>query len=455
VPTGDDNGAAAAARPARWSSADIALVAGISALAALLRLMFVEQWSLGPAEGDTWRVVTSPLGESLSDADVASHPLYYLMLRELLERGVLAGATEGWLRLPSAFAGCLLAPLVALTARPLLGRAAATLAALVVAVHPACIAASQTAAPAVFAAVCAVLAGALAGRRWRGGSVLAAALAGGCHPLGWAAAAGMMLAAAQPAWLERAPRSAALALLAVAAPVLLSCGDGAAWTLTALAVLAFGLSLPSGPGFAAAALLPLALGGASWWWWPAAGEAAFVVSAPAVAMLASWSCVQFARAAVAGLAARPSVARLVAAAPAALLLGELATGSFLYFSVYGGGRAGWRAARAAVAAAREPGQELVVYAGRGVDVLRAYLRPNHWRQDGGDPHPGLTVEPLAVAADVRRDQLARAGALVVLQLDELARVADERAELEVVGLWPGPRSVGDGALYVLRRRAAD
>ena len=34
-------------------------------------------------------------------------------------------------------------------------------------------------------------------------------------------------------------------------------------------------------------------------------------------------------------------------------------------------------------------------------------------------------------------------------------VRDARAEFEVIALWPGPKAVGDGSLYVLRRRDAD
>ena len=458
---GDDtDGSAAApgstpARPGRWTAADIASLAGVSVVAALLRLMFVEQWSFGPVEAETWRVVTSPAPGGAGVQDAASHPFYYLLLRELLERGVLAGTTEGWLRLPSAFAGCLLVPLVALAARPRLGRASATLAAVIVAVHPGCVAASQTASPAVFAAVFAVLAGALAGKRWRLLAVVSLVLAGGCHPLGWSAGLGMMLAATAPAWLERAPRAAALALVAVAAPMVLRLGDGSAWTLSGLAALAFGLSLPSRCGFAAAALLPLAAGGAAWWWQPATGDAALLLSAPPLAMLAAWSCARFAGAVTRELRARPAVARLVAAAPAVILLGELWTATFLYYAVYDGGRAVWRAARSAVAAARAPGRDLVVYADRGVDVLRTYLRPNHWRDAARDAHPGVVVQPLAAAAGARREQLARAGALVVLQRDELPLVRDARAEFEVIALWPGPKAVEDGSLYVLRRRDAD
>ncbi|MGC6487962.1 MAG: phospholipid carrier-dependent glycosyltransferase, partial [Planctomycetota bacterium] len=176
---GDGTGESAAEReehraaPGRWTGADIAALVGLTALAALLRLLFVEQWSYGPTEGETWRLVSSPLADSLAAEDARSHPLYYLLLRQLLEQGVLAGATEGWLRLPSVFAGCLTAPLVALAARPLLGRAAAMLAALVVAVHPACVEAGQTAAPAAFATLFAVLAGALVGRGWRTAGVAA------------------------------------------------------------------------------------------------------------------------------------------------------------------------------------------------------------------------------------------------------------------------------------------
>lgn len=442
----------------RWSTSDLFVLAAISAVAAAVRLFGVELWSLGPAEAVTWRAVTCPLDGSehaFSSSPQVGYPLYFLMLRELLEQGLLPGNTEGWLRLPSAFAGGLVTPLVALLARPLLGRATGTLAALTVAVHPACVAASQTASPEVFASAVALLAGVLAMRGWLVLGCLAVVVAGACHPLGWPAAAGLVLATRPPRWLAEPQRGWLLVLALASAPVLAELCAGPVWTGVMLAVAAVWLRLPRARGLVLAALLPLATAGLWWWWTPAVDRAACVVATPVVAMLAAWSCVQFARVVAPGLGLSRAVARLVAAAPTVVLLGELLTATFLYFAVYDGSRSAWRSARTAVAAARAPGRDLVVVAGAGAGVMRTYLRPNHWRDMAQDPHPGVVVEHLAYTRAAREEQARRDGVLFVLLPSELHALGDALGDLVVVDLWSGSKADGDASLYVMRRRSGD
>ncbi len=176
----------------RWTGCDLALLAGVSLLAIALRLLLIEQWSFGVAEAATWKAVTSPAAGDVAaffSTSEGRYPLVFLLMRGLFDAGVLPGSTEGWMRLPFAFAGCLLAPLVALYARPLLGRGVGLLAAVAVAVHPGLVEASQTAHPAVFAVAASLAAGVAAMRGWRWPAYALVALAGGCHPLGWLGAA--------------------------------------------------------------------------------------------------------------------------------------------------------------------------------------------------------------------------------------------------------------------------
>lgn len=441
----------------RWNGADLFLLAAISLLAAALRLLLIEQWSFGISEGETWRAITMPMtGDDGFAATVqSSYPGVFLLLRWLVESGVLPGVTEGWLRLPFAFAGCLVTPLVAVFARPLLGRTAGHLAALAVAVYPVQIAASQAAHPAVFAAAAALAAGVLSMRGLRWSSYLLVAVAGGCHPMGWFAAIGMLLATRPPRWLQRLPRALVVLLAVPALPLLPDLVHGPAVAALLLAATAFALRLPDGRSLAFGWLLPLAAGGAWWWADPEVGATVRVVSSPMVALLAAWSCVQFARTVNHRLDVSAVVRRLVGAAPAVMLVGELLTATFLYFAVYEGGRAAWRDARAALSAARKPGVDLVVVAGRGVDVMRAYLRPNHWRDLRRDAHAGIVVESFAEDVEQRELQVTKEGALFVLQHDERRLLGERADEFVVVALWPCPTADGDGSLYVMRRRKPD
>lgn len=440
----------------RWQSVDLVALGVISLLAAALRLLFIEQWSFGPHEAVTWRALTAPLAgheDSFASSREAAFPLVYLLLRELLERGVLPGMTEGWLRLPFAFAGCLVTPLVALWARPLLGRAAGVLAALAVAVHPTCVTSSQTADPAVFAAAAALLAGVFSTRGWRLLAAGAVVIAGLCHPLGWFAAGGVALIGRAPKWWDHAGAGWLLSLVPLAAPAILGLGYGPAWTAALLACLALRGGLPQARFFAGALLLPLAAAGLWWWSDPSVVAAARAITAPFVVACAAWACVQFARAAAGLLEVSAPVGRMVGAAPLLMLIGELLAASFLYFTVYEGDRSAWRDARSAVAAMRKPGEDLVVVAGRGVDVLRTYLRPNHWRRPGENVHAGVEVRALASGEEARRAQLEEEGAVFVLLPDERDSMGPAAVELVVLALWPSPKAMGDGSLYVMRRRA--
>ncbi|MCK5942405.1 MAG: hypothetical protein KAI24_10580, partial [Planctomycetes bacterium] len=317
------------------------------------------------------------------------------------------------------------------------------------------VAASATAHPAVFAAAVALVAGVLAMRGWRWSSYLAVAVAGGCHPLGWLAGAGLVAATRAPGPAGRVPGWAFALLVVPALPLVPDLVLGPAVAAVLLAAAAFALRLPGPRGFAAALLLPLAAAGGWWWQDPGVGASARVVSAPIVCLLAAWAAVQFARVVGEQLAQPRAVARLVGVAVAVMMIGELLTATFLYFAVYRGGRPAWRQARAAVSATRVAGRELQVVAGRGVDVLRAYLRPDHWHEPQRDPHPGVRVEALAPDEAGRAAQVAAPGALFVLQADERAALGAAADGFVVLDLWPCPTPVGDGSLYVLRRRAPD
>ncbi len=98
----------------RWPRADLAWLVGITAVAALLRLYRLEQWSLSVDEAETWRAATESLADSpgLLARTTDLHPLCYVSLRLLLDNGVLPFHGEGWLRVPFTFVGILTVPLL-------------------------------------------------------------------------------------------------------------------------------------------------------------------------------------------------------------------------------------------------------------------------------------------------------------------------------------------------------
>ena len=378
------------------------------------------------------------------------------------------------MRLPFAFAGCLLPPLIALLARPIFGRGVAFLAALLVAVHPTQIAASQTAHPAVCAVTLVVAAAVAARGGWRWVGWLLVLLAGACHPIGWLAGAGMLYAVSSGRLLARTPRFVWWLLgvhVIVLAPMLI---DQAGLSVVVLASIALFMRSAAADnqrllGLGLAALFPLVGGGVWWWLDRTASQVAILAALPAMTLLASWSLVSFYQAMrqreVGALGPGLWGRRVLAVAPALMVLGELLTSTFLYFMVYGGGRAPWRDVRDAVLAALRPGHKIELVAARGLDVMRVYLRPSHWQvppdpqQPSLDPHPGVRVSLLSEDLDAARALLANPDAQLVLQRDEwLALLAAEGGAQLVDGLviqkiWPNPQPSGDRAIYLLGRQA--
>ena len=124
---------AAAGKP--FHGAHWLMLLGIVCIALALRLYKLGEWSLWVDEAHTWRDVTIPLGEFFNSAR-RWYPLSYLGLRGLLESGVLPGESEYWLRMPFALFGIVTVPLLALVGNQLVGRRAALLGALFLAINP-------------------------------------------------------------------------------------------------------------------------------------------------------------------------------------------------------------------------------------------------------------------------------------------------------------------------------
>ncbi|MFK7740645.1 MAG: hypothetical protein AB8H80_10005 [Planctomycetota bacterium] len=488
----------------RWSGADFLLLGAITIVASALRLFRIEQWSFDGTEADTWRALTQPLGAG-PDGFFASmqawFPAGYLPLRWLVEAGWLQGVTEGWLRLPFAFVGALTIPMFALFARPLVGRGPARLAAMVLAVHPAHIGISQTADPLVLALPLGMLAGVAARRPGGGGAsddsplglrqfvawllpwlcVLAASAA---HPIGLCLGVACMAVARDPAlggsegqgerdafveppgwWQDRRlwwPVVAVLAALSGAflmpellvlmgAPVVVlavACGLGRVHERSFRLSFAATLLMLLGAAFCATGFA-------------VAERAALLAALPLAILLASAAARAIYRRVRESFAAQPRTAVLLGASPALILLGALMTVSFLHFAVYEGDRAPWRSVRDAIAQDRVAGRPVRVFAMSGVDVLRTYLRPNHWRRPGHDAHPGVLVAPVSRGVAELREQLAVPGTMVVLLHDERealerdAEMAELLRDLVVARHWTRPRPYGDASLYLLMRPTSD
>ena len=456
--------------------ADWTLFAVITLVGAALRLFAIEQWSFGVEEAETFRAVTQPIGASadgFAASDESRFPLGFLLLRWLLGNGVLPGSTEGWMRLPFAFAGCLLPPLMALLTRPMFGRGVAFFVALLIAVHPAHIAASQSAAPVVCAVTLAAAAGVAAKYGWRYLSWSLVVLAGGCHAIGWLAAIGMLCTAANSRTFVRMPRFVGWVLglhVVVLVPALI---QNVGLSVVLLALLALVMRPTQGGnsitrGLSLAALFPLVGGGVWWWFDRTVSDTATLAALPAMTLLASWSVVRFFHRMrlpmLRHLTERRLLTRVLALAPAIMLLSEVLTATFLYFVVYAGGRPPWRDVRDAVLASLQPGHKIEVVAARGCNVMRAYLRPSHWRVPPGDlwpsldPHPGIRVSMLPADLEAARAMLASPDVLLVLQREEWSALLAAEGGAELVAdfvkkaVWPCPQPWGDHAIYLLQRR---
>jgi hypothetical protein len=176
-----------------FNRGQLGILLAITALGAVLRLTGLEQWSLWGDEAFTWRDATMPLrGPNGFLATPQSwYPVSSLLLRALLDCDLLPSNGEGWLRLPFAFCGIVSVPLLALVGNPLVGRKAALLAALFLALHPWHIAWSQNARGYVLMFFCSCAAIGVfwratgSGSRWRYALAILLVLLGGmCHPSG-------------------------------------------------------------------------------------------------------------------------------------------------------------------------------------------------------------------------------------------------------------------------------
>ena len=457
----------------------------ICLLGLVLRLWQIQQWSFGVVEAETFRAVTQPFfaGEhGFAASPERSHPLVFLVMRWLLDFGWLPGYSEGWLRLPFAFAGCLLIPLVALLAHSIFGRGVAGLAALLVALHPAHIQASQTADPIVFAISFAVAAGLCSwhGKRRSAGILVLAA--GACHPLGWLGAIGLVASTKFEALWHKTPKFVWLLLL-LHVVVLLPCMlDGLGLSLLLLASIALALrpvaaDLASIRSLAGAALLPLLVAGIWWWFDPEIAASAILVSSPPLILLAAWVAVQYClrlrESEYAMKGERSLSRRLLMIAPSIMLLGELATATFLYSVIYAGARPAWREASRALLHSAPGGAVIEVLAASGTGVMQAYLRPSHWRgavaaaRDGTDPHPCLHVSWLPADPALAMVRLQTPGVALVLLHEEwqalstwpallaLAGSQELLHEFVIAAVWSSPLPRGDQSLYLLRRRSVD
>ncbi len=109
-------------------------LAGVTVLAAWLRLACVGDWSLWIDEAHTWRDATMPFADFL-DSDRKYYPLTFLLARALLALGWISQEASS-LRLPFVWLGIVTVPLMGLCGRRLVGTTAAVVAALLLAIDP-------------------------------------------------------------------------------------------------------------------------------------------------------------------------------------------------------------------------------------------------------------------------------------------------------------------------------
>jgi hypothetical protein len=490
---------------------------GITMLAGLLRLLNLAEWSLWVDEAHTWRDATLPLGDFL-DGDRAWYPTTYLTLRWLLDAGVLPQLTEGWLRLPFAFCGIVSVPLLAFFGNLLVGRRAALLAALFLAINPWHIYWSQNARGYVLVFFFAVLS---AGTFWLGVlrrsslwlalGVALTLVGASCHPTSlsllpvflaypvlargnlagrrfWLAAPLVaVLVMVLPHLLEvmppfqsfqRAKSDASFTHLVhttafyFRVPLLCAALTGV-WLLFQTRIEGRVLFLAC---WALVPLLALAVVGVS----VVKVTARYAFCAlPAVMLLAGAASVRMAEALAAGLGRSTRRSRLLPAAvlPAILCL-DMAAYDYLYFVAQYGDRGRWREARDVVLRAAE-NRQFEVWTVNQPSMLY-YLRPNHYREIGrADSHAGTEVQAItywdvfeskdpavrdgnswlrktAAGAQTRRRDL-----FVVVTMPELVEIDRDqslrkalREQMELTDVLPCWVGPKDETIYVWRPRAA-
>lgn len=441
---------------APWTGRTLGVLAAITLLAAVLRLWGVRDWSFDGAEAATFRLLQLPLGGEAGfyAAPESRAPLLHLLLRALVDHRILPSLGEGSLRLPFVFLGLLTVPVLGLVLRRWCGFGVALGAALLLAIHPLHVQASQTAAtPIVLPLASLLAAAAFHGERprWVAGGALVL-LAGLADPLGYAAVL--------TAW-RRPGRQGVVRVLPWLALLLLSWGGAAAaWRWPLLVLALFGLPLAPWPVhlllLAPAVLAPFA---------PAEAALAALPGGLAAMLLAAG---ELARRWQAAWPVDPTTTgRITAAvvawlAPALVAVG-LSIDTFLLLGLHQGERPPWRDAARVVVRSYDGSRGLWVGAMAEHEVLRVYLRPKHWCVPGSDPHPHVQVQALpggdeALAA--LQNLLAMAAArqrlpALVLRTDEHAALPEAARTLlaqrfVVLQLLAAPTARGDRSLLVLR-----
>lgn len=410
----------------------------ITLVAGFLRLYDLGSWSLWVDEAHTYRDATLPLrGENGFFSQYRSwYPSSFLMLRALLDSGLLAGISEGWLRLPFAFCGIVTVPALALVGNLFVGRRAALFAAALLALNPWHIFWSQNARGYVMVFFFATLA---AGAFWLGSvrrhwgwlltGVLTAVVGGTFHPTCFlllapflvhpllarvedfgsrrfwiAVAVGLLLLAGLPfvvqhlppfAGFLRAKPDASLSHFVQTTafyfrvPLMVTALIGV-WVLFAAPMQGRVLFL------ACWFLVPLlVLSVLSFSVVKATARYAFC-ALPAVLLLASAAAIRLGDALADGLGGRARGRRwLPLAVLPTILCMDMAAYDYLYFRTQHGDRAQWRQAGETIlrASAGKPVQVMALPA----PSLQYYLRPDHWRKPGStqlDPHPERQVVPV-------------------------------------------------------------
>ena len=469
----------------------------ITLLAAGLRLFRLEEWSFWVDEAHTWRDATLPLDTFWNSAR-GSYPISYLLLRGLLD--VLGSDNEGWLRLPFAFFGIATVPLLALVALPMVGQRAALVAALLLAVDPWHLYWSQNARAYVILGFFSMLSAAawfhgVERKSWAMVAVSLATLviAGLCHPQAYAllvvyAAYALMVRRMIPRVPMRAMMVGlvALALLAIvvgraledlqtfasAKPepsffhVLKTTGYYFRPTLLLVALggvlLSIHLRDRTGMYLGLWASIPIALvffGGV--FFIKLTARYAFV-SLPAVLLLVSFTSVWL----VTALETQAVRSRLLRYLLPAVLIVEMLSYDYFYFTHQHGDRPRWREAVACALAEENHGLNVLT---TNDPTLNYYLRRNHYR---GTDDSDTRIEPIlkwkVVEAGggqswmhhqcAEADQEGRT-LVVVLTLPELREIDRDRSIAEYLRnhfepcctfpVWVGPK---DQTVYVYRRK---
>lgn len=171
------------------------LLAAITVLGTALRLLRLDAWSFWVDEAHTWRDATIPI-DAFWRSNTSWYPSSYLLQRWLLGFGDPTQVTEWELRLPFAIVGSLSIPLLAMFGRPLVGRSATLVAALLLAINPWHVYWSQNARSYVFVFLFALVAGGVfwVGLQRRSWWILLLAAAAGAIGLSFHTTAGLVFA---------------------------------------------------------------------------------------------------------------------------------------------------------------------------------------------------------------------------------------------------------------------